>query len=173
MGEAAQKRTALGLVSPDGKNISDGPKLSHPVTRDGHCIPFFPVGKRVIVERLPKETTVLGGLLHIPETHQAPQQYATLIAAGPQAQDAIHDMGLQIGDTICFGRYAGLFFEWQPDGTASMTDRRRVDMIDAGDILGGKELAEKIFTGERAIMLHTPEGGGASQYRFFDEKQKG
>lgn len=171
MGEAAKKRAALGLVSPMGDKISAGPQLSHPVTRDGFCIPFFPVGKRVIVERLPPETTVLGGLLHIPDSAQAVQQYATFIAAGPQAQAVIDDMGISIGDTICFGRFAGIFFEWQPEGTASMTDRRRVDMIDAGDILGAKELAEKIYNGEKAIMKRElPDG--QYEYRFFDEEKK-
>lgn len=172
MGEAARKKASLGLVSPDGEPISDGPKLSHPVTRDGHCIPFFPVGNRVIVERLKPETTVLGGLLHIPENAQALQQYATLIAVGLPAQGKMDDMGIQIGDTVVFGKWAGVFFEWQPEGTTSMGERRRVDMLDADNIMGGKEIAEKLFNGSRAIILHQlPDG--TSEYRFADEVQKG
>lgn len=176
MGEAAQKRKALGLVSPMGDSISAGPQLSHPVTRDGHPIPFFPVGKRVAVERLPPATIVSG--LHIPDTAQAVQQYATVIACGPQAQGALDDMGIGIGDTICFGKHAGLNWEWEidDDGTAatklSVQRRRRVDIIDVGDILGSKELAEKMIDGRRAIMKRElPDG--QYEYRFFDETKKG
>lgn len=176
MGEAAQKRKSLGLVSPMGDAISAGPQLSHPVTRDGHAIPFFPVGKRVAVERLPPET-MIGGL-HVPDNAQALQQYATVIACGPQAQGALDDMGISIGDIICFGKHAGLHWDWEieNDGTAatalSSQRRRSVYIIDVGDILGSKELAEKMIDGRRAIMKRDlPDG--QYEYRFFDEQAKG
>jgi len=179
VGEAAKKKRALGLVSPDGNDVTSGPRRSHPVTRDGKAIPFFPVGKRVVVERLPPETTVLGGLLHIPDTHQAPQQYATVIAAGPAAQGILDDMGIAIGDTICFGKYAGLFWEWQPDGTTTHADRRRVDIINVDDIFGGKELAEKMIDGRLGIDkvdidtgLVATEISKNIEYRFLEEVEK-
>jgi co-chaperonin GroES (HSP10) len=176
MGEAAQKRKSLGLVSPEGTPVTAGPMLSHPVTRDGHAIPFFPVGKRVAVERLPPDAKIGG--LHIPDNAQAQQQYATVIACGPAAQAALDDMGISIGDTICFGKHAGVHWDWEieSDGTAatalSIQRRRSVWLIDVGDILGSKELAEKMIDGRRAIMKRDlPDG--QYEYRFFDEVKKG
>lgn len=180
MGEAAQRKKTegaiRGLVSPSGSPISAGPQLSHPVTRDGHCIPFFPAGERVIVERLP-ENEMIGGI-HIPENAKQQQQYATLIAAGLQAQGRIDDMGLVIGDTICFGKYAGQFWQWEieNDGTEatkfSSQRMRRVDAVNVSDILGGQELAGKIYRGEMAIMKRDlPDG--QYEYRFFTEEKKG
>lgn len=171
MGEAKIKAAKLGLVSPyDGEELRSGPRLSHPVTRDGHGVPFFPIGERVLVERIPPETKIGG--LHIPETSQDKQQYATVVAAGPRAQGVLDDMGINIGDTICFGRYSGVFFEWQIPGTESYKDRRRVDLINVNDIFGGKELAEKMLDGRLGIKLHRLPNDD-QEYRFFEEIEKG
>lgn len=147
-----------------------GPKLSHPVTREGHPIPFFPIGDRVVVQRIPPETKV--GMFTIPDTHKVEQQYATVIAAGPRAQGILDDAGIQIGDTICFGKYTGTYWEWQPEGTESIRDRARVDLINVGDIFGCKELAEKMVDGRLGIGLHRPDGGGDGEYRFFEEQKQ-
>jgi co-chaperonin GroES (HSP10) len=177
MGEARIKRESLTLVSPfDGSELRSGPRLSHPVTRDGSPIPFFPIGDRVLVERIPPDAKI--GILHIPDNAQAPQQYATICAAGPRAQAVLDDAGISIGDTICFGKWAGVFFEWQVPGTESYKDRRRVDLINVGDIYGGKELAEKMIDGRLGIDLYQPkdaEGNlvGDPEYRFFKEIAKG
>lgn len=173
MGEAKRKMQALARVSPiigaDGEVLRSGPRLSHPVTRDGQPIPFFPIGRRVIVERIPPETTIGG--FHIPDSHQAPQQYATVIAAGPVAMGVLDDAGIGIGDVVCFGKYTGVFFEWQPEGTEGIRDRRRVDLINVDDIYGGKELAEKLYDGRLGLMLHEADGS-APEYRFFEEQKE-
>lgn len=177
MGEARNKAEALKLVSPyTGEEVRTGPRLSHPVTRDGHAIPFFPIGDRVLVERIPPDAKI--GILHIPDNAQAPQQYATICAAGPHAQGVLDDAGIAIGDTICFGKWAGVFFEWQIPGTDSYKDRRRVDLINVNDIYGCKELAEKMIDGRLGIALYQPrdpEGHptGEQEYRFFKEIMKG
>lgn len=160
----------MKLVSPMGNEVASGPRLSHPVTREGHPIPFFPVGKRVIVERVPPETEMCG--LHIPDSYQAPQQYATVIACGPQAQGILDDMGIAIGDTVCFGKYSGVFWEFQPPGTTTHKERRRVDMIDVADIYGAKELAEKMIDGRIGIAIHKYDDG-EQEYRFMEEVQRG
>jgi co-chaperonin GroES (HSP10) len=169
MGEARIKAAALNLVSPFGEEMRSGPRLSHPVTRDGHAVPFFPIGDRLLVERIPPDAKI--GILHIPDNIQALQQYATVVAAGPHAQGVLDDAGIGIGDTICFGRYSGVFFEWQIPGTDSFKDRRRVDLINVNDIFGCKELSEKMIDGRLGIQLYTPEKG-EPEYRFFEE-QKG
>ena len=94
--------------------MKKGPELSHPVTRDGFPIPFFPIGRRIVVERLEAEK-VMGGL-HIPDTAQVQMQLATVLAAGPVAMGVLDDAGIAIGDTIALGRYASMFWDWQPGG---------------------------------------------------------
>jgi co-chaperonin GroES (HSP10) len=180
MGEAARKKASFALVSPSGEDVAAGPRLSHPVTRDGTPIPFFPVGSRVVVERLPPETKIAG--ITIPDTAQALQQYGTVVAAGPQAQGILDDMGIGIGDTVCFGKHVGLNWEWNPDGKESYKDRHRVEIIRAEDILGGKELAEQMVDGRLGIALYCPDCGGMKdeekhmthnctvEYRFFAQK---
>lgn len=155
MGEARIKGERLKLVSPMGEELTSGPRLSHPVTRDGCPVPFFPIGARVLVERIPPEAKI--GVLHIPDTVQAPQQYGTVVAAGLAAQGKLDDYGISIGDTVCFGKWAGVFFEWQPPGTSEFKARRRVDLINVDDIMGGKELAEKMLDGRLGIALYRPD----------------
>jgi len=188
MGEAAAKKRAFALVSPLGDPVSAGPQRSHPVTRDGIPLPFFPVGTRLCVERLPPDTMVAG--LHIPDSAQEKLQYGTLIAAGPAAQGMLDDMGIDIGDTICFGKHAGLEWTWlkhEPEDTPidkrepTVKRRRSVEIIRAEDILGGKELAEKMIDGTKAIALYCPDCGGMKddakhenhtgtvEYRFFEQ----
>lgn len=148
-----------------------GPRLSNPVTRDGQPIPFFPMGKRVAVERIPTEEMM--GTMYIPETSQNQQQYATVIAAGPQAQGILDDMGVKIGDTISFAKYSGVGWEWLVPGEGIALERtRRIDVIAVDDIQGCKETAEKMADGRLGIALHRPDGGGDGEYRFFEEVKK-
>ncbi len=147
-----------------------GPALSKPVTRSGDPIPFFPVGDRVCVERLPDDTKI--GMIDIPETSQAKQQYATVIAAGPPAQGVLDDMGIKVGDTITFAKYSGIEWEWIPKGKG-LADKQKVDLINVKDIQGGAELAEKMMDGRLGIALHLNESTGQQEYRFFEEVSKG
>lgn len=145
-----------------------GPELSHPVTRDGTPIPFFPVSKRVVIERLDPEKE-MGGLI-IPETAQVQMGLATVLAAGPQAMGFLDDMGISVGDTVAIAKYSGLFWDWQPPGTTSTRDRHRVDIISVDDILGCKELAEKMIDGRLGIALYQPTDGSEPEYRFMQEQ---
>ena len=180
MGEAAAKKKAFALVSPLGESVSSGPQRSHPVTRDGSPLPFFPVGTRICVERLPPNSEV-GGII-IPDSAQDKMQYGTLCAAGPQAQGRLDDMGIDIGDTICFGKHAGLEWTWTVPGEGFAHLRKRsVEIIRDEDVFGGKELAEKMIDGRLGIALYCPECGGMKddtrhdtenhksevEYRFF------
>jgi len=142
-----------------------GPQLSHPVTRDGTAIPFFPIGRRVVIERLEPES-VMGGII-IPQTSQVQMGLATVLAAGPVAQGVLDDAGIQIGDTVAIAKYSGLFWNWQPAGTTSTKDRHTVDIIQVDDILGCQELAEKMFDGRLGIELHDPDGD--REYRFIQQ----
>lgn len=153
------------------KAVSDrpGPQLSHPVTRDGHQIPLFPIGKRVVIQRIPKDTMI--GEFQIPESYQVEQNYATVLAAGPRAQEILDDAGICIGDTICIGKYSGVGWEWQPNGTEGVRMRQKVDLINVDDIFGCKELADKIFDGRMGIVKKDLPGGDY-EYRFAEEIKK-
>lgn len=141
-----------------------GPRLSKPVTRDGFAVPFFPVGKRLLVERIPEEAKV--GILHIPDAYKEKQVYGTVIAAGPQAQGILDDMGIQIGDTVSFGKYTGVGYQWyvEVDGRR---ESRQVDQLMIDDIFGCKELAEKMMDGRMGIDLYEYEPG-RKEYRFME-----
>jgi chaperonin GroES len=143
-----------------------GPELSHPVTRDGTPIPFFPISKRLVVERIEAEEQ-MGGII-IPDTAKVPHGLATVLAAGPKAMAVLDDMGIAIGDTISMAKYAGVDWEWQPPGTSAYADRHKVVLISVDDILGCKELAEKMIDGRMGIALYQPTkpcrycGGGGN-----------
>lgn len=138
-----------------------GPSLSNPVTRDGQPLPFFPVGRRILVERIPEDAKV--GSIFIPDSAKQTQVYATLVAAGPKAQDIIDDMGIQIGDTVSFGKFSTVGYEWHVmvDGR---TETRKVDQMQVDDIFGCKELAEKMIDGRLGIALNE----APREYRFFE-----
>jgi co-chaperonin GroES (HSP10) len=141
-----------------------GPRLSKPVTRDGFPVPFFPVGKRILVQCLPEEDRV--GNIIIPETSRGRQVYGTLICAGPQAQGILDDMGFVIGDTLSFGKYSGVVYTWyvEVDGRK---ETREVMQFMIDDIFGGKELAEKMMDGRLGIELHE-YAPGQKEYRFME-----
>jgi co-chaperonin GroES (HSP10) len=144
----------------------DKPAIGNPVTREGHPIPFFPIGKRVVIERIPKETKI--GEFIIPESYQVEQNYATVLAAGPRAQEILDDAGINIGDTICIGKWSGVFWEWQPAGTEGRLNMKKVDLISVDDIFGCKELADKMIDGRMGMVKKTLADGGY-EWRFAEE----
>jgi len=122
-----------------------------------------------VVERLPPEEKI--GMFVIPDAHQQACQYATVLAAGPQAQGILDDMGIKVGDTIAFGKFVGVRWAWQPEGTDSIKDRQEVDLVNVDDIFGCRELADKMFDGRLGISLYTPPTG-EPEYRFFEEVER-
>lgn len=139
------------------------PAIGNPVTREGCPIPFFPIGKRVVIQRIPKETKI--GKFDIPDNFQVEQNYATVLAAGPRAQEILDDAGIGIGETICIGKWSGVFWEWQPEGTDSVKDRQKVDLISVDDIFGCQELSDKMIDGRMGMVKKTlPDGG--YEWRF-------
>jgi co-chaperonin GroES (HSP10) len=144
------------------------PTLNNPVVRSGSPIPMYPTGDRVAVERLPVDEETIGGLV-IPGMDREKNLYCTVIAAGPVALDVLRDMAVEIGDTVCIGKYSGVAWEWRPKG---ILRTERVDIISVKDVLGAVELVEKIMDGRLGIQLHQ-EKDGVDRYRFFEEVAKG
>lgn len=141
------------------------PTLNNPVARSGAKIPLYPTGDRVVVERIVIDEEVMPGGLIIPGQDKEKNLYATVIAAGLAAMDVLRDMCIEIGDTVCIGKYSGVVWEWRVTGTV-ITER--VDVINVKDVLGGVELVDKIMTGAIGIDLHH-ERDGIARHRFFEE----
>lgn len=80
--------------------------------RDLRQAPGLPLGNRVLVREFPPESKSEGGL---EMAEVAKQRYfaGTLIAAGDQAADKLYDLGVELGDEVWFGQYAGLIQQWQ------------------------------------------------------------
>lgn len=73
--------------------------------------PAHPLGERVLVREFPPESKSEGGI-ETPDTAKMRYFAGTLIAAGDQAADKLWDLGVEIGDEIWYGKYAGLLEEW-------------------------------------------------------------
>lgn len=69
-------------------------------------IPGLPMGKTILVFRIPPVEKTAGGL-YIPETHQGEQEIGVLLAAGLGALDVLKAALIEVGDIIWFGRFAG------------------------------------------------------------------
>lgn len=74
--------------------------------------PGLPLGNRVLVREFPPESKTEGGL-ELAETSKERYFAGTLLAAGDQAADRLYDLGVELGDEVWFGKYAGLIQEWQ------------------------------------------------------------
>ncbi len=63
-----------------------------------------PLSDRVVVEPLPAETQTASGLF-IPDSAQEKQQKGKVAAVGGGKKD--HEMTVQVGDTVLYGKYSG------------------------------------------------------------------
>lgn len=74
-------------------------------------LPGMPAGDIIMIKRdLPKEETE-GGLI-IPKGYQHLECFGTILHAGLDARDKMHDNGHEVGDYIRFGQYASTLDEW-------------------------------------------------------------
>lgn len=155
---------------------SNSPSLNNPVVRSGAPIPLFPIGDRVVVEKLDIEEELVSGIV-VPGLDKEKNLYATVIAAGPLAMDVLRDACIDVGDTVCIGKYSGVVWEWRPKGTLR---NERVDIINVKDIYGSVQLADKVMNGQIGIDLNDDKDG-VTRHRFvreltveeMDEIQKG
>jgi co-chaperonin GroES (HSP10) len=74
--------------------------------------PGLPLGARVFVREFAAESKTEGGL-DVAETAKERYFAGIIVAAGDQAADKLYDLGVELGDEIWFGKYAGLIQEWQ------------------------------------------------------------
>lgn len=69
-------------------------------------LPYLPMGKNVLIFRLPEEEKTAGGLF-IPETVREARERGVLIGAGLAAREIMRDHLIELGDIVWFGRFAG------------------------------------------------------------------
>lgn len=87
-------------------------KTARPLFRDTlRTVPAAPIGSRVFVRPHPIAGETASKFIK-PDEAKERQMAGTLIAAGDAAADALYDAGVEIGDEIWYGRYAGIIEEW-------------------------------------------------------------
>ena len=73
---------------------------------------IFPVGRRVLVRKLPVEETTAGGIVLAKEyvdSQEAKQAYGEVVAIAKEAFiDVYNERQCQVGDQIIFRAYAGV-----------------------------------------------------------------
>lgn len=143
------------------------PDVNNPVVRSGAKIPFFPVGDRVVVQRIGEDEEMINGVV-IPRKDMETNNFCTVIAAGPVAMDVLRDMCVEIGDTVAIGKYSGVAWEWRTPGTLS---HERVDVINVKDVFGCAQLVDKIMSGDVAVGLDV-ERDGVKRFRFYEAEGK-
>lgn len=92
--------------------------------------PYLPLGKNVLIFRLPSEQRTAGGL-YIAESAQEPKPMGVLLAAGLAARDILADHLVEIGDIVWFARYSGWEKEIQrdPEGKGKQILQMKVDEV--------------------------------------------
>lgn len=63
-----------------------------------------PLSDRVLIEPLPAETKTASGIF-IPDTAKEKPQKGIVVALGKGTKD--HEMTVNVGDTVLYGKYAG------------------------------------------------------------------
>lgn len=63
-----------------------------------------PLSDRVLIEPLPAETKTASGIF-IPDTAKEKPQRGIVVAVGKGSKD--HEMTVNVGDTVLYGKYAG------------------------------------------------------------------
>lgn len=93
--------------------------------------PYLPMGKVILVYRLPSEEVTKSGLV-IPQVwteksddgttttgQKSPDPKGVLVAAGLQALDVMRDHLIEIGDIVYFGRFEGWEVEFKREAMKS------------------------------------------------------
>jgi co-chaperonin GroES (HSP10) len=74
-------------------------------------LPGEPMGDRVLLLPDPPLTEAERGIC-IPELAQKRNSSGKLLAAGLRAMDKLYDHGVNIGDDVIWGQFAGILWEW-------------------------------------------------------------
>jgi len=142
---------------------SQKPTVNNPVTLDGQLLPYFPIGDRVFVGRNNEEDVQTKAGIIIPGRSGSTLNYGVILAAGPQALDVLYDAGINIGDRVMWGRYAGDPLQWRSDSAGV----KEVYVVNVKDIWGCAELCEAIASGDMAIAnVNEGDSTKPTEHRF-------
>jgi chaperonin GroES len=102
--------------------------------------PYLPMGKNVLVFRLPAEEVTAGGII-IADSAKEPKPYGVLVGAGLAALDVMGDHLIELGDIVWFGRFAGWEkeIERDPEGKGKVILQCKIE-----DILGSVDALDRI-----------------------------
>src|SRR5262249_34377926 len=130
-----------GSSSPLGKGAKAVTKLDERRKQYGiPATPYLPMGKNVLVFRLPDELKTAGGL-YVPAAHAEVKSKGVLVAAGLAALDALSDALIEIGDLVWFGRFAG----WEKEIERRDGDEgKKILAMKVEDILGSIDALNRI-----------------------------
>lgn len=128
-------------------------------------IPYLPLGKNVILFRMPAETTTAGGLI-IPETEWQPKPEGVLLAAGLNALDILRDNLIELGDVVWFGRFAG----WDKEVKRDPANKgKAVVQMKVEDILGSVDAVSRVYGGRATHHIDfdsdADDGNGQHVYK--------
>lgn len=102
--------------------------------------PYLPIGKNVLIFRIPEEDRTAGGL-YIPDTNKEPKSQGVLLAAGLGALDILADHLVEIGDLVWFGKYAG----WESEVRREAAGKgEKILQVKVEDVNGSVDARERV-----------------------------
>lgn len=126
-------------------------------------VPCLPIGKKVVVWRLPLDTRTAGGL-YVPEEHANPQRTGILMAAGLKAMDAMRDALIEIGDEVWLPRFTTNSPEVSREGAQK---GKHVELLNIEDIVGSVDGQARL---ERDYEIAFDDESGQHHYVKRGEK---
>lgn len=132
-------------------------------------IPSHPIGDICMVYRIPGAEKV--GVLYVPEEHREVAERGVLLAAGLGALDKLADHGVEIGDIVEFGRYAGR--ERQDERARKEGEAGKAILrMKADDIQCSEDLIERLASGELTVKRSdgTDPNGFEFGTHFYERK---
>lgn len=116
-------------------------------------LPYLPVGKVILVYRLPSEEVTKSGLV-LPQVwteksedgtttsgQKSPEPKGVLVGAGLQALDVMRDHLIELGDVVYFGRFEGWEVEFQRE---KMKSGKYLIQMKIEGVLGSVDAIERM-----------------------------
>lgn len=128
-------------ANDNGLGVRPGPQLGQRVKLYNiPPIPYLPMGKNVLVYRMPSETKTAGGI-YITETARQAKPMGILVSAGLAAHEVMQDHLIEIGDVVWFGRFHEYEEEVKrdPEGKGQTILQMKIE-----DVLGSVDALERV-----------------------------
>lgn len=130
-------------------------------------IPGLPMGKTILVWRIPPEEKTAGGL-YVPETHQGVQEKGVLLAVGLGALDVLKEALIEVGDIVWFGRFAGTERTVKHDAGAAA---QQITAMKVEDIQLSVDALERLK--DYDIVRDNDQKSDSFGQHFYEPKKKG